>query len=188
MSNEIVEIIGDICRKVSQDCTLAVYNARFGDFERVPCPEINYIFGNGMYIKEQLDNLTLGTMANRKFPLIALFCPFRETRNTDKHYTAAKINLLIATSSKSDWSNEMRLHTSFEGVLRPVYNSLIKALKEDRRLEFGCRDVVKHEYSENYTYGKYGAYTGNENDKLSDPIDAINITNLEITVKNKTCR
>ena len=33
---------------------------------------------------------------------------------------------------------------------------------------------VKHSYSENYSYGRYGAYT-DSGEAVSEPIDAINI-------------
>ncbi len=76
---------------------------------------------------------------------------------------------------------------SFENILRPIYGSFIDALKKDGRFDFGYKDVVAHEYSENYSYGRYGAHTGT-GEAVSEPIDAINITNLELTVRKPNCR
>ena len=47
--------------------------------------------------------------------------------------------------------------------------------------------IVPHEYSENYSYGRYGAYT-ESGEEVSEPIDAINIRSMELIVKNQSCR
>lgn len=186
-SHEIIEILADVVRQTSEGCTLVVpdYN---GNLSEIACPEINYTFGNAQYVKDRLDELSRTESGNAmKFPLIALFCPFVERRDSRDYYSKAKVKILIAHSSKREWSNEQRLETSFVNVLRPIYRSFLKALQEDGRFEFVFDDVVPHEYSENYSYGRYGAYTGT-GDAVSEVIDAINISNLELYVKKPNCR
>ncbi len=186
-SREIVEIIGDIVSETASGCTLLVTDYK-GNVNEIECPTINYSFGNAQYIKDRLDELcTTPTGNEMKFPLIALFCPLVEKRDSPDYYSASKVNILIACSSVQQWSNEQRLETSFENILRPIYRSFLAALLEDGRLDFGYDEQIPHEYSENYSYGRYGAHTST-GDALSEPIDAINISNLEITVKNINCR
>lgn len=182
-SREIIEIMADVVKNTSQGCVISVPDLK-GDFRDVDCPEIHYVFGNSKYVKAHLDELskTLG----RKLPMIALFCPFNEQRNSPDYYSKAKVRLLIAHSTSREWSNEQRLETSFKKVLRPIYNRFLEALVEDGRLDFGYDETVSHEYSENYSYGKYGAYT-EAGEEVSEPIDAINITNLELIVKQPNC-
>lgn len=185
-SREIIEILADVVKQTAVDCMLIVPDK--GNDKIIKCPEIHYTFGNAQYVKDKLDELSETPSGNdMKFPMIVLFCPFNEQRNSPDFYTKANVRILIACSSMKEWANEDRLKYSFHGILRPIYRRFIQALQEDDRLDFGYDGIVRHEYSENYTYGKYGAHTGT-GDAVSEPIDAINITKLELTVKNPNCR
>lgn len=182
-SREVIEILADVVKKTSEGCIITVPDKK-GCFVDVGCPEIHYVFGNSTYIKEHLDELSKTT--DHKFPLIALFYPLNEKRNSPDYYSKAKVRILIAHSTSKSWSNEQRLVTSFQKVLRPIYDRFIEALMQDGRFDFGYDLHVNHEYSENYSYGKYGAYT-EAGEEVSEPIDAINITNLELLVKKPNC-
>lgn len=185
---EIIEILHDVAKATAKDCDIIVTHYRSGESEEIPCPEINYKFGNSRYIKENLDELSkTGVGSVKKLPMIALFCPFQEQRDSREYFSKATVNVLIACSTSREWSNEERLVYSFQNILRPIYNQLLEALKNDGRLDFGYDGVVKHRYTENYSYGRYGAHDST-GDAVSEPIDAINITNLELVVTNQTCR
>ena len=187
-SREIIEILADVVKSTAIGCTLVVPDYDKGGVMKMNCPEINYTFGNAQYVKDRLDELSKTPSSNvMKFPLIALFCPFNEQRNSPEYYTKAKVRILIACASKQQWSNEQRREISFVNILRPIYNRFIKALQEDGRFDFAYDGQVPHEYSENYSYGRYGAYTGT-GDAVSETIDAINISNLELKVKPQNCR
>lgn len=187
-SREIIEIFADVVKSVSDGCSITVTSHITGESATIECPEIHYVFGNSQYVKDNLDELSKTPQGSDvKFPLIALFCPFEEKRDSPDYFSKATVNVLIATSTSKDWSNEERLSLSFRNILRPIYNRLLEALKKDGRLDFGYNEVVKHKYSENYSYGRYGARTGT-GDAVSEPIDAINISNLELTINNQTCR
>lgn len=186
-SREIIEIIGDVVKATSIGCNIMVTH-RDGTSEAIECPEINYIFGNAQYVKDRLDAMSKAVTTNDvKFPLIALFCPFKEQRNIPEYFSKATVQVLIACSSSKEWSNEERLVLSFQNILRPIYERLKAELLADGRIDFGYKDLIPHEYSENYSYGRYGAHTGT-GDALSEPIDAINISNLELKIKNPSCR
>lgn len=187
-SREIIEIFRDVVIATAKDCKIITTHYRSGESEEISCPEINYTFGSSRYVKDKLDELSKTPAGDeKKFPLIALFCPFQEKRDSSGYFCKATVNVLIACSTSREWSNEVRLVLSFQNILRPIYKRLLEALKEDGRLDFGYHEVVKHSYSENYSYGRYGAHDGT-GDAVSEPIDAINITNLELTITNKTCR
>lgn len=185
-SREIIEIIADVVKETIVGCSLVVMDDK-GGWKTIGCPNINYTFGNAQYVKDRLDVLSKPVTDVPKFPLIALFCPFNEQRNTPEYFTKAKVRILIACSSSKEWNNEQRLHTSFVNILRPIYNRFIEALKEDGRFDFGYDEHVSHEYSENYSYGRYGAFTAT-GEEVSEPIDAINISNLDLKVKLPNCR
>ena len=184
-----IEILSDIVKnmKVTIKVPMDIENNLFVEREN---PKLNFLFGNAQYIKEQLDiysKAELECESNIKFPLVALFTPINESRSDADAYSSAKLTLMIACSSSKEWSNERRLDTSFKNVLIPIYESLLKTIKEDNRLDVGYDEVIKHEYSENYSYGRYGAYT-ESGEAMSEPIDAINIRSMELKIKNFSCR
>lgn len=186
--NEIVEILGDVVKEAKKRLTISVYDGR-GSYTSIEKPDLNYIFGNDMYIKEKLDEMSKSPNVPGKlpkFPLIALFTPVLEQRDSTHYRQKAKVNILIACSTRQEWSNEQRLASSFVHILRPVYNGLLDALKADSRVQVQYDGVIPHTYSENYGYGRYGAYT-QSGEQLSEPIDAINVGNLEIVIKNIQC-
>lgn len=186
-SREIIEIIGDVVKATATGCNIMVTH-RDGTSEAIKCPEINYIFGNAQYVKDRLDKMSKSVANNNvKFPLIALFCPFKEQRDVPDYFSKATVQVLIACSSSKEWSNEERLVLSFQNILRPIYERLKAELLADGRIDFGYKELMPHEYSENYSYGRYGAHTGT-GDALSETIDAINISNLELKIKNPSCR
>ena len=176
---EIVNIFQDVVEKVYPTLKIR-YSRNIEDIKEIDCPKIKYIFGNAQYIKDEFDVLSKCNNVE-KFPLIALFCPIDEDRSDENYYTKAKVSLIIACSSRKDWSNEKRETTSFENILRPIYKRLLDVLKNDNRFDWGYSPVIKHKYSENYSYGRYGAYT-EKGDEISEPIDAINIRALEIKI------
>ena len=185
-SREIIEIMRDVVKATAEGCDIVVAYGN-GTTKEMACPAINYTFGNDVYVKDRLDELSKTPNGNNiKFPMIVLFCPFDEKRTSPNYFSEAKVSMLIACSTRKQWSNEERLERSFQNILRPIYKRLLEALKEDGRIDFGYKEVIPHNYSENYSYGRYGAYT--RAGETSEPIDAINITNLELKIKPQTCR
>lgn len=186
-SRDIIEVIGDVVAEAKKRCTLTVRNVQ-GTAWEIPCPPINFVFGDAQYIKDRLDELSLTEAGNEaKLPMIALQCPVNEKRTSADYYTEAKVNILIACSTRQQWSNEERLTNSFINILRPIYRAFLEALKADGRIDFGYNERIRHEYSENYSYGRYGAYAP-DGKAVSESIDAINIANLELKITKPSCR
>lgn len=180
MPTSITRLVADIVRLASSGLTIDVNGNILDD------PHVNYLFGDAEYIKDMLDDYSKDA-GKEKFPLIALFTPVQEQRGIPGFASKVKLNLLIACSTTKDYSNEEREDLSFERILRPIYNRLMDVIGDDPRIEVNYDGSIPHEYSENYSYGRYGAYTGN-GEEVSEPIDAINIRSLEIKVKNSSCR
>ena len=185
---EIIEILRDVVSAVSADCRIVFTHYPSGEIEEMNTPEISYIFGSGEYVKDELDVYSKAVdTSEAKLPLIALFLPIQEDRTDSEFYTKASVRILIACSTAVEYSNEQRLVYSFRNILRPIYRRFLEVLSEDSRLFLGADEHIPHNYSENYDYGKYGAFA-QSGEKVSEPIDAINITNLQLTIKNPTCR
>ena len=178
----IVEIIGEVVKEMEKDLTITYPNG-----EVVESPSLKYIFGNAQYVKDKLDEYSQSD-DEVKFPLVALFCPVKETRNSSSYHSRVSLNLVLACSSDKEWSNEQRLEYSFRNILRPMYGRLLDVLKGmDDRFLVEYDGHIPHDYLENYSYGRYGAYT-ESGEEVSEPIDAINIRSMELIIKNHSCR
>ncbi len=186
-SRDITRILEDVVGRVPFGLDVA-YTDYCEQVHEEHEPNIGYVFGNTQYIKTYLDEMSKGKYGtNEKLPLIALFTPVVEDRNNPDYHAVVKVNILIACKTNRDWNNEQRRDYSFAGVLRPIYDRFLEELKADGRLDFGYKGAVRHSYSENYSYGKYGAFTST-GDEVSEPIDAIDIRNLELKITHQNCR
>jgi hypothetical protein len=180
MQPNIIDILGGIVENLSGHTEVRICG------KKASKPTITYMFGDSKYIKDQLDAYSKVTNVE-KLPLIALFTPVREKRGQVEIASEAKVSLLIACSSRQEWSNEERKVYSFENVLRPIYDAFMNALLQCPEIRSNYDGSIPHVYSENYSYGRYGAYTAT-GEAVSEPIDAINITDLEICVNIQNCK
>lgn len=189
MMDQIEDIFKSIVEAVGQSVTITKTKID-GTAEEVSSVDVNYIYGSAQYVKDVLDVRSKGANAMPvKFPLIALQTPNVVTVDSADYQYKTKINLIIACSSKKDWSNEKRMETSFKRILLPIYEKLIEVLLTDPRFDWGYGEIeyVPHTMSKNFDYGRYGAVTPS-GQEVSEPIDAIDIRSLEIKVNNQTCR
>lgn len=175
-SHEIIDIIRDVVSRVSAKMLEGGSS------------EVQFLHGSSVYIKEVLDILTQSSeTANYKYPLVVLFTPIEEERNVPELYTSAELQVSILNGSVRNWTNDERERFGFCEVLRPIYRLFLEELKKDKRIRKEYDGNIPHRYSENYSYGRYGAVDAN-GEMLSDPIDAINIKSLRLKVKpNKNC-
>lgn len=176
----ITKLVADIVRQASSFLEIEVQG------KIVTCPHVNYIFGDAGYVKDMLDDYSKAA-GHDKFPLVALFTPVNEQRGVPGCAYKVRVNMLLACSTTKDYSNEEREEMSFEKILRPIYRRIMYVIGNHGQIEVNYDGSIPHDYSENYSYGRYGAYTGN-GEKVSEPIDAINISSLEFKVKHTSCR
>lgn len=175
----VTKLFGDVVKEASKGLSIEVFGQEVKD------PSINYLFGGSEYVKDMLDEYSKG--GGTKFPLVALFTPVRERRGLPGYVSSVKLNLIIACSSTKDYTNEQREEYSFEKILRPIYDRLLDVIRDDVRFDVDYGGTIPHEYSENYSYGRYGAYT-ESGEEVSEPIDAINISSLELKINHSSCR
>ena len=187
--DQIEDIFASVVREVGESVVITKTSPG-GAIQEVEGVGINYIFGSAQYIKDMLDVRSKGVGSNMplKFPLIALQTPNVQTVDSGDYQYRTKVNLIIACSSRKEWSNEKRMETSFKRVLLPIYEKLVEVLLHDRRFEwnYGELEYVPHTMSKNFDYGRYGAMTPS-GQEVSEPIDAIDVRSLEIKVNNQNC-
>lgn len=145
---------------------------------------VSYMFGDWEYIAGELTKWSESQKTSKlKFPIICLYSPYMEDRT--KNNPAASLDFLILVNTSKEYINEDREKISFEKVLRPIYNIFIKKIGTCPFLEKNYNNIVPHQYTENYRYGRKGVET--KDVPFKDFIDAIEIKNLSITIKNIKC-
>lgn len=146
----------------------------------------NFVWGDSAYIREYLLTLKKSSAtAPYRFPLIGLYSPFDEMRDSPDYKAKASVNLILAVNTLPGYTNEQRLEVSFKECLRPLYDDLMKAIEGCKMFDIPY-EGLSHTYTENYTYGKRGAIDA-DGKEVDEKIDAIEIKNLELTIKNVSC-
>lgn len=169
MIRSINDIFSDIVQRASD---------RYGS-------NISYIFGDWAYISNQMALWGKSDKTCRfKFPIICLYSPFVEER-TGKGINAS-LDFIIMVNTMQAYTNEDREKASFENVLRPIYRIFLEETNSFPDVVSNYSGIIPHSYSENYRYGRVGVI-GDDGKPFSDFIDAIEIKNLNITIKNKKC-
>lgn len=146
---------------------------------------VSYLFGDWSYISNQLT--VWGKSPNTsplKFPIICLYSPFTEERDAED--VRVSLEFILMVNTEKGYTNEDRESISFDKVLRPIYRLFMDEIRGDRRFVSDYRGVVPHQYTENYRYGRVGVL-GPDGKPFRDFIDAIEIKNLDLTIKNVKC-
>ena len=145
---------------------------------------VNFVWGDSAYIREYLLSLKKSSStAAYRFPVIGLYSPFDERKNNG--VVSASVNLILAVNTLVGYTNEQRMEVSFEGVLRPLYSDLMKALEGSRAFNVPYKGF-DHTYVENFSFGKRGALDV-DGKEIDEKIDVIEIKNLDLTLKPFDC-
>ena len=145
---------------------------------------VSYMFGDWEYIAGQLTEWSESQKTScLKFPIICLYSPYIEDR-TSKTF-GATLEFLIMIDTQKGYTNEEREKVSFQRVLRPVYDAFIRSILSSPDLINEYSGIVPHLYMENYRYGRKGVEADGK--PFRDFIDAIEIKNLNIKIKNNKC-
>lgn len=195
---DIIDIVREVVERTA--CAVTIHQSDgHGNMLERRCPEINYLFGNDQYIKDMLDvssrpfpaaskSTCMGDgLRAKKFPLVALFTPITEERGVDGIDCRVDVSLLIACSSRKEWSNEQRKVTSFDRILHPIYEELMKQLGRHENIREPYSGNFRHKKTDNYSYGRYGAYT-QSGESVSEPIDAVVVQNLRLELIEEPCK
>lgn len=147
--------------------------------------EILFQFGDWDYISDMLVVMSKShATSSKKYPIICLYSPYTEEISGKNRNV--NLDILIAVNTLKEYTNEQREQTSFQEVLRPIYELLIKEISKDKRIASNYSGVIPHRKTENYRYGRKGV-DGSDGKPFRDFIDAIEIGNLNLTIKELKC-
>lgn len=114
---------------------------------------------------------------DKKYPLVYLFEPFTETRSTYAYWSDVKdMKLFILYGTAQTLKADERMTDVFKTILLPIYRELIKQI--DKSKVFVNQKTVFHNKTNLYYWGE------NQQSVLTDPVDCIEISSLQLKVKN----
>ncbi len=129
----------------------------------------------------QLKDGAIEVLTREKYPLVWLVMDFEEKFGGPDYCELPNAQIIIAHNTDMNYSQEERESLIFEPILYPIYSELLYQLKESRL--FGMSPVYEHSKTDRPYWG--GQESGNsENNLFNDMIDAIQLRNLNIQVKN----
>lgn len=150
---------------------------------------INYMYGHPVEIMQTLADMERDTEYRaKKFPVIILFQDFNENRgNNAGNYATVSLNIAIAFSTQPSLISSERYTQVFKPILYQLYHEFMKQVANYDGFNIS-RTVTKLEHTkiDRVFWGKNGLY-GNDGNKFADYLDAIEIQNLNLTIKNKIC-
>jgi len=123
-----------------------------------------------------------------KYPLIALLQDFDEQKGTDEVLSEISVNLIIAALTDPKMVASQRLSCTFIPVLYPIYDQLMTSIRKSGYFRGNPNRIADwpHTKTDRMYWGKAGI-GGSEANIFGDWLDAIEITNLKLTVIKKDC-
>jgi len=147
----------------------------------------NFLYGPASEIVEQLKDMSKApTQSAQKYPLIALFTDIVETHDSPAYYAQINANLIIATITEKNYRAEERYTNIFIPTLQPIYEALLSQIVPSRYFLVDDETLIQHTKIDRLNWGRSQLF--NDGQGGVDFIDAIEIQNLNLKVKNLNCK
>lgn len=161
---------------------------QFDSVKRCNVFYLNYMYGHPVEIMQRLQEMTnSGYDQMNKFPLVALFTDVPISKGISQNqYGSANCQMIIATMTEQTLRAPDRLETSFKPILYPIYYALLESIRRHPAFDFSYTQEIRHTHIDRFFWGKEGLYGGTGN-VFNDYIDAIELRDLTIPIKNKIC-
>lgn len=168
----IVEEIGEVVQKVN---TALQQNG----FEHTP---VYYMYGHTLEIVKRLQTLTNSiTQQEKKFPLIILFTDITIDKRIPGFYGSTNLRMLVANTTRPEYISEQRTELNFKPVLHPIKQELINQISIHPQFTF--ENELTYKETDMYYYGSQI----NDKNIFNDYIDAIELRDIKLSIKNKIC-
>lgn len=149
-------------------------------------PVPHYIYGHRVEIAKRLSGKN---KVNEKYPLIALRLDIPEKfYGGVYHY---KLNILIVDFTKTHYNAEQRYESIIKPILTPIFIKFMDALSDVGGFSWKSDEQAGSNWPPHIKVDRpYWGITekeGNVRNIFTDPLDAIEIIDLEINQRLKTC-
>lgn len=122
-----------------------------------------------------------------KYPLVYLVMDFPEDRgNQPGFYATVTLEIVIAHQTDATYKASERMQNVFKPVLYPIYYSLLDAIAAHPMINENNADIIKHRKIDRVYWGRE-SIGGTDGNVLNDYVDAIDITNLKLTILDNNC-
>lgn len=166
----IVEEMAAVVAKVNTALTAA-------SFGTTP---VYYMYGHPKEIAIRLQEITNSpTEAHKKFPLIILFTDITIDRSLIGFYGSTNLRMLIANFTLPEYTSVQRTEINFKPILHPIKKELLNQI--DLHDRFTYEDELTYKETDMYYYGSQV----NDKNIFNDHIDAIEIRDIKLNIKNK---
>lgn len=167
--------IVDEIRAVVEKVNAALTAANFGK-------TVYYMYGHPKEIAKRLQELSNSvTQQDKKFPLVILFTDITIDKNVPGFFGSAKLRMLVANITQANYISEQRTEINFKPVLHPIKLELIKQISLHN--QFTYEGELRYKETDMYFYGSQI----NDKNIFNDHIDAIELKDIQVNIKNKNC-
>lgn len=190
----IVKIMADVVQAVStailsdiQAAELAVVKLTKPEATESNIVAINYQYGHLREIIETMKQYEQSPeLRYEKYPLIALFLDIPEQYGASGGYPGdCRLRMALCYGTSTTLKASERYAQVMKPILLPLYDELIKQIEACR--EFVTMGQVEHTMVERPYWGR-GGLEDHEGNVFADAVDAIEITDLQLTINfNQNC-
>lgn len=149
-------------------------------------PAIQYMYGHIVEINNRLLSREANPVKRKlKYPLVAL--RLDTPAKVSGGYLHYKLNIAILTRTEKNYNAQEREDNIFIPILNPLYDAFIEELRNSDKFSWeGFQDYPPHTRVDRYFWGT-PKENGNVKNIFTDPLDAIEIVDLEINSEIKNC-
>ncbi len=120
----------------------------------------------------------------QKYPLIALNMPFTEQVNSDG-LTELSLNVAVMNFTETTYISEERYQQVFVPILEPLYELFLQKVQESGL--FNIIGTPEHTRIDRLFWGSNGEVPESSEYVFNDPLDAIELVNLELKILKDKC-
>lgn len=184
----IVDIIGECVANAALNVLATIQGNETDIFGRTSIQAVNYQNGHKKELFETLIQMGQARSTDAlKYPCIYLVQDFSEERNPRTGiYTDTRLNVILMHHTEAQHKVGDRYQKVFKPVLYPLYYAFMEALAKHPLILQGAQDDIRHMKTDRVYWGRQAA-GGTDRLALSDYLDAIEISNLQLSFYFKTC-
>jgi len=181
----IVDVIGDIVQAITPDLLPIIQANETAALGKTMIQTIDYQKGHFEELITTLSNYDKSPqLRNIKYPLVYLVQDFPEDRGVEVgFYATVTLNIVVAHQTDSTYTIDDRMNKVFKPVLYPIYYALLQGMADSDMVNESSTEKIRHRKWDRAYWGRQSV-GGTDKNKLNDYVDAIDITNLSLTIFN----
>jgi hypothetical protein len=163
----IREVVSEVSDNLASETSLSIANVQF------------YCETWDVLRQRLIEDGKAETTKNSRYPFIALIRGYDETYRGDSDYVDTSLTLVIVTRSTPNKKSEDRESENYTPILYPIYAELMEVLTN-------TRFIMNRNRHDNLNLGQETP-NGNVANRLPDFVDAIIVSNLDLTLSVESC-